>query len=65
MLSGQDGRCAICGVSVLPPKKAVVDHCHATGRVRGILCPNCNLGLGHFYDTPALLWRALSYLNET
>jgi hypothetical protein len=40
-----------------------VDHCHISGKVRGVLCQNCNLGLGHFHDTPEKLERAAAYLR--
>lgn len=52
-------RCIICGSD----SALVVDHCHKTGTVRGILCSNCNLGLGHFKDDPMLLEFAMQYLN--
>ena len=48
MLNEQGGKCAICGA--IPPfgkyKRLVVDHDHETGKVRGLLCPRCNAGLG-------------------
>lgn len=63
LLSAQGGGCAICGVT---PKRAAslhLDHCHATGRLRGILCLSCNQALGHFRDDPALLEKAARYLR--
>jgi Recombination endonuclease VII len=63
MLESQKSVCAICQSTsdrkVIFP---VVDHCHATGRVRGLLCANCNHGLGKFKDSPDLLMRAVEYL---
>ena len=63
MIATQDNRCAICG---LPPKEGKVlhiDHDHATGRVRALLCSNCNVGLGSFQDDSALLAKAITYLT--
>jgi len=51
--------CIICGLEV----PVVVDHDHKTGDVRGGLCTNCNLGLGHFKDSPELLRFAALYLE--
>ena len=58
MLAAQAGGCAICGKS----EKLRVDHCHATGKVRGILCHGCNIGLGVFLDSPELLRLAAAYV---
>lgn len=58
----QLGRCAICLIP-LAETKPHVDHDHATGRVRGILCKLCNPGIGFFQDDPALLMRAAQYLS--
>lgn len=55
---GYDG-CLICG-SV---HRLHIDHCHKTGKVRGLLCSNCNTGLGMFRDSPMLLNRASEYLK--
>lgn len=61
MLARQDGRCAVCGDR--PTATLAVDHDHATGEVRGLLCRNCNQGLGHFRDDPQRLARAIDYLE--
>lgn len=59
MYSEQAGRCAICGE---PHNRLDVDHCHATGTVRGLLCRLCNQGLGNFMDRSDLLDSAKLYL---
>lgn len=59
LLRGQGDKCAIC---VLPDRDWVVDHDHRTGAVRGILCRQCNLGLGGFRDSPDSLMNAARYL---
>jgi ribosomal protein S14 len=69
MFSRQGGLCAICGKPETTKRKGVtfqlaIDHCHDTGRVRGLICRRCNSGLGYFYDDPMLLQRALGYLGE-
>ncbi len=61
LLAAQGGRCAICGVS--DPEH--LDHDHRTGWVRGILCFNCNGGLGQFRDSPDFLAEAITYLKGT
>lgn len=49
MVTRQNKKCAICGRSQSEfPRRLFVDHDHKTGKVRGLLCPGCNLGLGYF-----------------
>lgn len=60
----QQPLCAICGNKFDDSNPARVDHCHATERVRGLLCHNCNVGLGHFMDDSAILRLAIKYLEE-
>jgi hypothetical protein len=75
MVAEQAGVCAICGC---PPTvlggarrqgrpvepRLVVDHCHATGRIRGLLCVECNRGIGFLKDDAAIVRFALKYLEE-
>lgn len=61
LLAAQGGACAIC--RVVPNKRLHVDHDHRTGAVRGLLCSECNLGLGKFRDSVEVLQSALSYLQ--
>lgn len=62
----QSNLCAICG---RPPSttanggQLLVDHCHASGRVRALLCHTCNHGLGNFQDSRQLLVAAVQYLQ--
>jgi hypothetical protein len=60
LLARQGGACGICRKKKRP---LCVDHCHVTGKVRGLLCHNCNLGLGHFDDDPVLARAAAAYLE--
>lgn len=63
MLQEQDGKCWICGLEDNEGKLAV-DHDHNTGEVRGLLCRNCNRGLGMFRDDPTLLLKAHKFLTR-
>jgi hypothetical protein len=65
MLAAQDNSCAVCHTDT-PGGRGFwhVDHCHATSKVRGILCHGCNTGLGQFKDNAATLEAAASYLRK-
>lgn len=60
MVEMQGGQCGICKEK----KKLYVDHCHETGKVRGLLCQLCNSGLGLMKDNIATLKNAIIYLNN-
>lgn len=69
----QEGCCAICGAAKARPAQVVtggrqnvlhIDHDHKTGRVRGLVCLGCNVGLGGFRDNPRVLLAAASYLID-
>lgn len=73
ILKSQDNRCAICRgnettVNSNSKERRVqmlsVDHCHKGNYIRGLLCRNCNLGLGHFKDNIESLLSAIVYLQE-
>lgn len=55
----QNGGCAICGELT----RMAIDHCHKSGRIRGLLCHNCNRGLGMFADDSKRLTKAIEYLG--
>lgn len=63
VLLAQHEVCAICDTDDWGGKGPQVDHCHTSGRVRGVLCTNCNIGLGNFRDDPDCLRRAVEYLE--
>ena len=57
----QNGRCKICRSD----KKLSVDHCHSTGKVRGLLCTSCNILLGGAKDSIKILEEAIEYLRKS
>lgn len=66
-LATQDDRCAICRELLNQDRKQRekhIDHCHATGKLRGTLCRRCNLTLGHVKDSASLLEAMIAYLRE-
>lgn len=68
--TAQDDKCLICGQneSYREPSgllhRLAVDHDHTTGKVRGLLCRCCNVGLGYYQDSPERLRRAAEYLES-
>ena len=70
MLSKQNGKCMIClvdnnGFYNNKQKAFAVDHCHTTGKIRGLLCNDCNVGIGLLKDNIDLLNNAIKYLNKS
>jgi hypothetical protein len=63
ILQKQKNRCLICKEKFASSFSSHIDHDHVTGRIRGILCNNCNCGLGYFRDNPQLLHAAIEYLH--
>ncbi len=61
MLDLQNGICACCGNT---PNRLVIDHNHQTSKIRGLICDNCNFGIGHFSDSIERLELAIKYLKE-
>lgn len=69
MHDAQGGACASCGFPETERRNGkirwlAVDHCHSTGAIRGLLCGNCNQGIGRFRDDPKLLRAAADYLER-
>ena len=60
----QYGLCAICMNNLPGVSSAHLDHCHTTGKYRGLLCHACNVGLGFFKDSTDNLQRAMDYLRS-
>ena len=66
MRDEQNGQCAICGKHESSFKKRLgVDHCHKSGKVRGLLCFHCNHAIGKLDDSPKLLRTAADYLERS
>ena len=63
LLKSQNNCCAICGKRIYD-KRLSIDHCHKSGFVRGLLCQNCNLGLGLLGDNLESLKKAVVYLTS-
>lgn len=72
LLASQDHKCAICKDTIKffdgyraarTGESAVIDHCHGSGKVRGVLCGHCNTGIGALKDNVDSLKRAIEYLS--
>jgi len=71
MYEAQDGCCKICAseIEMYATRDRVhdvanIDHCHETGKIRGLLCNFCNTALGKFKDSPELLIKAANYIRN-
>ncbi len=65
MFTKQEGKCAICKIHQIELNKSLcVDHCHSTGKIRGLLCHNCNHAIGKLQDSPMIIMAAYNYLVE-
>lgn len=64
MNASQNGVCKICNKTCKTGRELAVDHCHVSGKIRGLLCSNCNTGLGAFKDNTESLEAAIKYLKE-
>ncbi len=66
----QDNKCAICGLTASESHKSTkrpnlyIDHDHTSGKIRGLLCNNCNSGVGKLKDSPEMLRKAADYLEK-
>jgi hypothetical protein len=63
LLKNQHNRCQICNKVFTTQFDIIVDHSHATNKIRGLLCRKCNIGLGMFLDDPVILLTASNYLK--
>lgn len=64
LLEKQNNLCAICKSNLNSKRKFDIDHCHSSGKVRGLLCSLCNTGLGKFRDNIDFLNEAINYLRK-
>lgn len=71
MYKDQNGLCKICNIEMdtaitnyNSKTRQVIDHCHSTNKVRGLLCTRCNQALGLFRDDPEILRQAILYVTD-
>lgn len=67
LVKEQNHKCAICGIDEVDSFKGLlfVDHCHTTGKIRGLLCHHCNTALGKFKDSESILMKAIEYVRKS
>ena len=71
MYEEQEGKCGICDIQLeniftdTEGVRPAVDHCHRTGKVRGLLCTECNSGIGKLKDDPELLRKGIKWLEHS
>lgn len=65
LLTEQNSCCAICNLHETAHNGRLhVDHCHTTGKVRGLLCHGCNTGIGLFKESEDIMLKAIGYLKQ-
>lgn len=64
LYNSQEGKCAICGQKPSTKRGLHIDHCHTTGKVRGLLCHGCNTAIGLLKEDTELMTKAINYLKE-
>ena len=64
LVESQNNKCQICKNTLKTGKNTHLDHCHSTGKIRGVLCGKCNTGIGQFNDSIELLKSAVSYIKK-
>lgn len=65
LMESSEWKCEICGRTIETSGRTLaVDHCHKTGRIRGVLCQRCNCAIGLMNDDPAILQNAIQYLHK-
>lgn len=65
LLEKQNNSCAICGKHVSKlSRRLSVDHCHESNKIRGLLCSNCNFGIGYMQESTEIMERAINYLKK-
>lgn len=75
LFDSQNGKCKICDRKLThnntalrlgekrDPSSCVIDHCHTTGKIRGLLCFHCNTAIGHVFEDKKILAKMISYLE--